>query len=351
MIPPATRVAPAECAGDLVQKADLTPPPGNPPVVAGTRTADLLGLARDPFLISTLYRHPDRLGSVGNAVGAIGVNAGWRDEGGTPWFIEQQRYGADRVQAGVVLNDAALVSMGLRVLQWGFARQAADGGFPGTGDPVHSTSLFVEAAARSACLLQRSGVPLFAKEGEKLTPKVLAAARWLAEREGDPAARAWTLDPYTHRFYLRAAALGEAAALTGDHALAQAAANLARDGLAKQLPDGTNPEKGGFDVSYQLVGLYYAMCYFSVCEDPALRAGLREMARKALARVQPKIAADGTISLKGSLRVGREPGRSGRTKTFDYKNSIQGLVFAGLLLDDPSFQVAAEQLAQGHAWK
>jgi hypothetical protein len=138
--------------------------------------------------------------------------------------------------------------------------------------------------------------------------------------------------------------------LTTDKGLADTAAAYAREGLTKQLPDGTNPEKGGFDVSYQMVGMSYAMCYYSVCPDRALRAALKTMCEKALASSMTKVAPDGTVSLEGSTRVGQEESRSGATKTLDYKNMLQGLIFADRLLGDPHFREAAQRLAKGHGW-
>jgi hypothetical protein len=320
------------------------------PAPAAALPTDLLALASDPFLVSVLYQQPKHLGSTGSATGAISVNAQWEADEVTPWFIEQQRYGVDHVQAGVVLKNAVSVETGLRVLNWGFARQGSDGDFPGTGDPVHSTSLFLEAAARSALLLQQSRVPAFEARAKELTPKILAAAHWMARTDVDPKNRKTALDPYTHRFFVRAAALGEAAVLTGDKALARAAEEYAREGLSKQLPDGTNPEKGGFDVSYQMVGLTYAMSYFSVCGDTALRTGLKTMAGKALASALPKVNPDGTVSLEGSTRVGKEESRSGVTKTLDYKNMLQGLIFADRLLADPRYRETAQRLAKGNGW-
>ena len=89
---------------------------------------------------------------------------------------------------------------------------------------------------------------------------------------------------------------------------------------------------------------------YSVCSDAALRRGLKEMAGKALASALPKVNPDGTVSLEGSTRVGQEKGRSGTTKTLDYKNILQGLVFADRLLADPRFRDTAQRLAEGAEW-
>lgn len=320
------------------------------PAAGAAPSLDLLTLASDPFLVNVLYQQPKHLGSPGNATGAISVNAQFEKDPSAPWFIEQQRYGVDHVQAGVVLKNAASVETGLRVLGWGFAHQGPEGDFPGTGDPVHSTSLFLEAAARSALILQHSHLPAYEAKAKELAPKILAAAHWLAKASADPKHRKSGLEPYTHRYFVRAAALGETAVLTGDKALAKTAEEYAQEGLGKQLPDGTNPEKGGFDVSYQMVGLTYAMSYYSVCQDTALRAKLKTMAGKALMNALQKVNPDGTVSLEGSTRVGKEESRSGVTKTLDYKNMLIGLIFADRELGDPRFREAAQRIAKGNGW-
>jgi hypothetical protein len=332
-------------------RLSTTPAPaGAPAAAAASPTGDILALASDPFLIKVLYDHPTHLGSEGNASGAVSVNAQWEADGKTPWFIEQQRYGVDHITAGVVLKNPAMIEKGIRITAWGFAHQGPDGDFPGTGDPVHSTSLFLEAAARATLLLKQSKMPAYEAQAKEWTPKVAAAARWLAREGLDPKKRKNSLDPYTHRFYIRAAALGEAAALTGEKALADTATIFAREGLAKQLPDGTNPEKGGFDVSYQMVGLCFAMCYENVCTDPALKQGIKTMATKALANALTKVGPDGTVSMEGSTRVGQEESRSGVVKTLDYKNLLQGLIFADRLTGEAHFREAAQRIAKGHGW-
>src|SRR6185437_12231422 len=106
----------------------------------------------------------------------------------------------------------------------------------------HSTSLFVEAAARGLLLLKQYNATAYADTLAADTPKTRAAARWLTQPEIAEKGRK-NNRPYTHRRWIVAAALGQAAALTGDSRLAEAAADYAREGLALQTPAGINPEK------------------------------------------------------------------------------------------------------------
>lgn len=85
----------------------------------------------------------------------MSLNREWEAGKRESFFIEQQRYGADVIETGVILGDEDLVAEGIRMIDWGFERQGGDGSFPGTGDEVHSSSLFIEAAARAGLALER----------------------------------------------------------------------------------------------------------------------------------------------------------------------------------------------------
>lgn len=316
-------------------------PPSTPPT--------LLELADDKLLAEVLYKQPKRLLDNVSESGAVSVNAKFEAGQQSEWFVEQQRGGADWVQAGVVLKDKALIEKGIKVINWGFARQGPGGDFPGTGDPLHSTSFFVEAASRATILLAYSRDPAWQAQVKEWVPKIKAAAQWMTQPEVAQKGRDKNLEPYTHRFYLRAAALGEAAAVTRDQGLADAAIAYAREGLAKQQPDGVNPEKGGFDVSYQAVGVAFALRFLSVCGDAAVREELKTMARKSLDNALTKVGPDGAVSLEGSARTGVEESRSGKAKTLDYKNFLQGLTSGERILGEVKYRQAAELIAK--AWK
>jgi hypothetical protein len=309
----------------------------------------LLATASDPLLIKVLYRVPKRMVSDVAPSGAISVNAEWESGSGGQWFIEQQRYGADLIQAGTSLKDDELIHQGRKILDWGFAHQGTDGSFPGTGDAFHSTALFVEAAGRAALLLKQYDPTTYADAISTYTSRVHAAARWLTEPEVAETGRKHN-QPYTHRRWILAAALGQAAALSGDKKLAAAAEDYAREGLALQTSEGINPEKDGYDVSYQGVGLLQAEHYYLVCPDPDLQAQIRTMLQKGLRWEMSKMDTDGSLSTEGSTRTGTEEGRSGKAKTVDYRELIQAFSFGAAILGDSQFEEAANRIAIGRKW-
>ena len=243
--------------------------------------------------------------------GAVGLNIAW--EGGTSskWYIELQRYGAAYVDAGIHREDPSLIQQGLHILDWGFAHQSPDGSFSTTSDPYHSTTFFVEAAARATLELKNYHPATYSLDPSvygatitTYTQNLHAAALWLLT----PAAEAWGLPknaPFTHRRWMLAAALGETGSLTGDGTLTSGALPFAVEGLSLQLgsgwtaalsasvngvtppavlvgpggvspagtvktisAEGVNPERGGYDVSYQCVGLLMAERYYPLCSDP-----------------------------------------------------------------------------------
>jgi hypothetical protein len=307
----------------------------------------LLSCANDELLINTLYRAPHRMAGGIAPDGAISVNADWEKNGKTGvWYIEQQRYGADLLQAGVVLKDDSLIDQGVKVLEWGFQQEAADGGFPGVGDPHHSASFFLEAASRSVLLLEQAHMEKYLPAAQAWKPKIAAMGRWLNRPEIAEKSRAKALDPFTHRFYLLAAGYAEAAAVTGEPEFRIWAHNYAVDGLSRQQPDGTNPERGGFDASYQAVGVMFACRYYLNCPDEATRAAIKSMIAKALDKEMPRIDANGEVSLEGSTRTPLEKGRSGKQKTMDYKILLTALVFGEQLTGDPQYREAAERVAR-----
>jgi len=276
-----------------------------------TGELNLLTLSIDEFLSEIMYRQPKHMIDDVAPDGAVGVNSRFETKQAPEWFIEQQRGGGDLVQAGVILKNDALISEGVRIINWGFAHQGPGGDFPGTGDPLHSTSFFVETAARATLLMQLANDPRYQAQIAEWTPKVKAAARWMIRPDVAQKGRENNLLPYTHRFYLRAAALGLAGAVTGDNELSQAALAYAREAVTRQQPDGVNPEKDGFDVSYQMVGVCFALRYLTVCPDETLRAKIKDMTRKAVDNALTMMAPDGTVSIEGSTRAGHEKSRAG----------------------------------------
>ena len=294
--------------------------------------------------------------------GAVGVNAKWESGTSTNWYIELQRQGIFDIVSGIRAEDDAEIRAGLQQFDWGWAHQSSDGSFPGTaggstGQEFHSSSLFVEAAARTALLL-KSYSPItytpdsvyYNSEIAWYTANVHAAALWFTTPSVAAAGQAYN-QPFTHRRYLLAATLAEAAALTGDSSFSAAAVPYIQDGLSKQLTPGwraavlktrsgqlpaatliapnhqiargsifltnaagVNPEQNGYDTEYQCLGIYYANIYLPYCTDPTLSSRIISMMNLGLKWESQFITPDGQISIAGDSRMGIELDRNGNVK-------------------------------------
>jgi len=303
--------------------------------------ADVAAQSSGP-LTSLSYRRPaDALKGI-TASGAAGVNADWERGTGRSWFIEEQRAGESAAIGGIVTFDPEVVEGAIRVLDWGFARQDADGGFAGTGDPFHSTSFFVAAVTHAGLFARdaaRTGrFPLAETSLPRLaryTPLVLWAADWMAR--SDVWSRGLSLNaPYTHRRYLVGAALGLTAALTGDHTLLDRVYPVLEDGLSRQQPDGVNPELGGHDSSYQMTGVVFAQYWVAYLPDHPLTPRIRVMIERALAWEASRVLPSGEVSPRGNTRTaGQETARDGIPKGVAYSRVIRGFATWAALTGDP----------------
>lgn len=306
-----------------------------------------LGLAQDPLLVRALYAVPSRMAGSVDPDGAVGVNRGVSSQ--AKFFIEEQRYGGDLVQTGLASNDDTLIKTGLKVINWGFSRQGADGSFPGTGDPFHSVSLFVEGTARALLSLSEANRDKYGEPITALVPKLFAAAQWLEQPEVERRGQSNNF-PYTHRRWVLAAALAETAALAHDPNMAAKAKAYADQGLALQQADGVNPEKDGYDVSYQAVGILEAERYLVVCHDQTEQTQVKGMIEKACNWEIAMIGDDGQVNVGNSTRMGNEAAHSGKIKHVNTKEVLQALTYASKITGDERYRNRASLVARAHGW-
>ena len=293
----------------------------------------LTDLVRHPLLVRSLYR----LSVTDNFSddGAAGAN-----RQGYQW-IEEQRQGAEWVLRGRVQGRNDWVSRGWKQLDWGLSRQQGDGGF-GSKDPFHSTSFFIEALARS-CILDPERANATRLDG------LARGAHWLMRPDIEARGARGNL-PYTHRRYILAAAFGQSAQVTGVAAFRSKAVDWAQQGLALRRPDGTNPEKGGYDSGYQMVGVLMALRYLPVCTDPQLRARLRAMVQAAVRPELARLRPDGSVDPSGSTRIEKERARNGKIKDVPYGEILQALVYGALEVPRPEWIEPAQRIANYRRW-
>jgi len=299
------------------------------------------------------------------ADGAVSVNQQWEIGNSTAWFIEFQRFGCNDVTAAIYANRTGLLLNGENIFNWGFSKQTVNGGFNncsnctpprrGTGDGFHSTSMFVEAVARCLVLMRQSpNFDTYQLYFNQTVPKLIRAVSWLLKPsvlskgiEGDK--------PYTHRRYILAAALAQTALLTENLSLQQQfysqAAAFAQNGLARQDPSGFNPEKDGYDSSYNALGLFQACNYLVVCPNSTLQQHVANMLSKSFTWQLTRMNSNGSANLTGNTRVTGdnttdEKGRGGEYKHYDYGSTIYALEMGSVLLQNSTLHNEAQLISK-----
>ncbi len=283
--------------------------------LSGVRGAVVeLGYDSKGLLAQDTYGHLDWSDNAPD--GADPVNAAWESGQRPTWYIEQQRTGATLIIGGIVHENTAAIDEGILMFEWGFAHQSANGGFDGSSDEFHSTAYFVEAVAHAMLVLAASPYAAqYAWQVAEFSSDDDLAAQWmitpsiLSRGEKDDL-------PYTHREYLDADALGETSLLANDPTLMPAARQFIQTGISLRQSDGVDPELGGFDSSYQGVGLDYAERWETYFPGDSLDPALDHAIIKGLEWEEPMILPTGEISTAGNTRTaGQELNPSGTVKT------------------------------------
>lgn len=299
------------------------------------------------LIANVLYRRLSGLYKSMAPNGANGANVYWERNHAKKWYIEAQRNGEELIIGGLVKNDPKAIQAGFKMFDWGFAHQALDGSFKGTAGSFHSTSFFVEAVAHTLLVIQQSPQSgKYADQVARYKPLVHRAARWMISPE------VWKKGTdrnrqYTHRHYLVAAALGLTGKLTGDQDLINYSRQLIKDGLSLQCPDGNNPEKGGYDSSYHMVGLVYAQRWVTYFPNDSLTPRVTAMIDKGLVWEQTRILPTGEISTKGNTRTaGQETGTLGKVKSVDHRSVVRGFAYWASVTGDPRWAAIADKIAE-----
>jgi hypothetical protein len=318
--------------------------------------AEELTAKRDPLLLRAVHTEFATPPSDWKSrSGAAGLNAEKEHETPPTWFIEYQMQGGKFVIAGLAADNKEAIDWGLKVIEWGFARMQPDGSFDHP-DNYHSASFFIESTAHALLLLEAS--PLrdrYAERVAKIKPQLHKAAQWKVRPDihdwnwpepGTPVDNTRERK-YTHRYYLVASAVGLTGVLCQDDDLKEKSRYYIDAGIARQQPDGVNPERDGHDTSYQAVGLMYAGRCYRLVADEQTKKRMRPMLEKGTAWLLGRVQPDGSINLEGNVRTGpgQEPSRRGKPKTHDYPATVQALSEWSALSGDCAARKAAEKVA------
>ena len=141
---------------------------------------------------------------------------------------------------------------------------------------------------------------------------------------------------YAHTGYTVGTALGlggKFANTTAHQAREREAISLS---LAQQRSDGVNPEKGGYDVRYQMVGIEYAERYNVYFPNGPLAARINTMVNRGLAWQSGRVDQDGWINWVGSTRACNREASTGNLLSPGYPFTIRGLAYWGALTHQQS---------------
>jgi hypothetical protein len=258
--------------------------------------------------------------------GAVGINL--IDYPG--YSVANQRLGDIYVRAGIVRDDPELIERGFDAFDHAFSRQRRDGSFP-DAEQAEEYAFFIEAVAHSILLLREAGLgdrygdrlSRYVQRLEKSLPYVLGDRRWRAFR--------YRNGFYTHSAYVMGSALTLLGELTGRDKVKRYGRSAIEMGLGRQRDSGANPELGGFDVRYHMVGLTFAERFAVYFPHHELAGRVSRMVARGLDWMSTRIDADGWIDWAGSTRACREISLvTGRPKTPGYDYSVRGFAYWGV---------------------
>jgi hypothetical protein len=288
---------------------------------AGATTAAAPGLVSTRFVrmesstpvFDVLYRYGQ---NVPDANGAYGANT---TAPRSAWFLEYQRAGGTDVIAGVLRHDTALITIGLKMFQFGLDREAANGSFPGSAWPFHGTAMFLSESAPALVILKSSPYAAqFSAEIARDSGHMQRAAHYMVRSVHG----AGNIDDRVknHRRFEAAIALGATGMLNNDKVLVRWSREYAWQGIRMQRAGGVMPENGGHDSGYQALGMVSASRYLELVATGTLYRALYTALQHGEAWELSRIAPDGSVNQSGDTRTAgcREHDPAGRCKTVFY---------------------------------
>ena len=308
-----------------------------------------LAFESTPLMKKIFYSNPKRRALIGKDMNANGawskLNQDYDSLKTGRWYIEQQRYGADAIVAGIVQDNEEIIERGILALEWGAKQQQIDGSF-NCPENFHSTSFYVEAVAHSCILLKASKYyPKYNQRIEQLKNTIVNATNWMLRpnilekgKKGNA--------PYTHRRYLLAAAIGETGVLCGNASFIAQSSLFINEGFTLQDTAGFNPEKKGYDCSYHAFGLVLAHRYFDIVANEKQRLAMVPMFEKGIKWLLSRIDEKGNINGEGNTRTGygQEKVRDGKPKGISYGSVANAILWWGIYKNDTRLQMLAEKI-------
>lgn len=317
-------------AGTLALLAVLAPAEAS----ARSRAGVDLSLERTPVIVENAYRVLPPIGPRGQ----LGVN-----RTGAGFSLAHQQHGDLFVRAGLIRGRPGLIERGFQAFDYAFRHQRRDGRFP-TEKQAEAYAFFMEAVAHSVLLVRSSR---YARRFDARMDRYVARLRRASDHvitRRPWAAFARRNRSYTHTGYVMGAALTLTGRLTRRHELDRRGRYALRMALDNQRPDGANPELGGHDVRYHMVGISYAERFRVYFPRGRLARRVQAMTRRGLAWMSGRVDSDGYIDWSGSTRTCSEASSDGDAKTPGYPFAIRGFAYWGAFTNNRSRVGEAERM-------
>ncbi|MEM7477797.1 MAG: hypothetical protein AAF483_22650 [Planctomycetota bacterium] len=292
-------------------------------------SGDFYRRAEGFYLTEAVRVSPERMAGRFSSTGAVSVNvdyeAGERDD----FYIEQQRRGAELIESGLATGHTKLTTVGIQMIQWGLDQQAEDGGFPNSDDAVHSTTMFMRALGHAIYRLDETPFEAFTPQmREEWIDGLTRMADWVIENQDLRPDQ--NLEPFSHRYFLRALGFRQANVLTGLDRFDVQATNYFDEAITRLNRSALLVEDGGFDLNYQSFGLRLAADYYDITTGTSEKSVVERDKMIALFKasyyaINERIDANGIADMSDSSRAD-EVGREGRRKTYDYRNAIHAFL-------------------------
>ncbi len=276
------------------------------------------------------------------------------------WSIGDQTIAVDVLALGIQQNSRALIEQGVTGMDWGVAQpidaegvqelyRPCDGKTIADYGSTHHTTQWLESLSRGVYLLASSP---YAGEYRGKIATYIDRVNLVATRLAEPKNYAdWEskIDvdgkghDFTHRTFMMAAAMGLASTLAerrsdGAH-WSRIAATIVKRGIGNQWANGVNPERGGFDVQYQMYGTWLAELYRSTIQPGTAPArALDHTIARAIDWMATRIdPSTGKIDITGSTRVCAETNQFSGVPSLrlDPRDTIRVFSYQGMTKPDP----------------
>lgn len=268
---------------------------------------------------------------------AVGPNGEARRNIDDPLILQEQAVGRDWIRYGKLYGDVGAIATGWKVLDWGLARQRADGGFD-SKDALHQTTWFLEALT-TAIAFDPTGQTTARRTG------LSAGLAWI-EAPAQRRRLTETSVTFTHRNWMRASLFRASSEILGRADLAALSEDCVKQAMAQQT-DGAFLERGGSDVGYQILSLQYLQHWLALEPGGALSARAEASMVAGLNWYLARVNQDGRVDRTGSTRMLIETNQDDIQKDVRYARAIEVFLGASLLTGDPQWTRAAARLERG----